>query len=276
MSNKGPDTPPTGAPNNRSGRAARAKAPERDETDSFIDEVTEELQRDRLYKAGRRYGPFAIALIVGLVAAVGGYEYYQAQQTAKARAAGAELLAAETADDSAAAFAALAESGEGGAATLAKFRAAAAHIEAGDTDAAAANYQAIAAQAELPVKFRDLAQLKAAMLQLDDGDAQEAADQLAILSEFGRPYRPVALELQAAALLRLNDVDGARAALMDAIAAPQAPQGVQVRAQTLLATLGGPLGAASGEEAEAGGDGGSAEAENEATPADAAQDAQTQ
>ncbi|MBX2853365.1 MAG: tetratricopeptide repeat protein, partial [Rhodobacteraceae bacterium] len=203
------------------------------------------------------------------VAGVGGYEYYQAQQTAKAREAGAELLAADSAEDAAAAFAALAESGEGGAATLAGLRAAAAQQEAGDIEAAAANYEAIAAKADLPLKFRDLALLKAAMLSLDDGDAQAAADQLAILSEFGRPYRAVALELRAAALLRLDDVDGARAALMEAIAAQEAPQGVQVRAQTLLATLGGPLGEEEGASA-------SPDAASPGAPEEAAQDAQTQ
>ncbi|MEL6318680.1 MAG: hypothetical protein AAFR16_13700, partial [Pseudomonadota bacterium] len=60
---KGPGAPGA-AP--RAGGAAGARR-ERDETDTFIDEVTEELRRDRLFALFKRYGPFAIGAVVLLV-----------------------------------------------------------------------------------------------------------------------------------------------------------------------------------------------------------------
>ena len=40
------------------------------DTDSFIEEVTEEVRRDQLYKYVRKYGWIAIALVVGVVGGI--------------------------------------------------------------------------------------------------------------------------------------------------------------------------------------------------------------
>ena len=45
------------------------------ETDSFIDEVTEEVRRDRLFALFRRFGWIALAIILIIVAGTAWREY---------------------------------------------------------------------------------------------------------------------------------------------------------------------------------------------------------
>lgn len=69
------------------------------DTDSFIDEVTEEVRRDRLYGYVRRYGWIAAIVIIGIVGAAGFNEYRRAQEEAKAQALGDAMLAALASDE---------------------------------------------------------------------------------------------------------------------------------------------------------------------------------
>ena len=86
------------------------------DTDSFIDEVTEEVRRDRLFGYFRRYGWIAAVVILGLVGgtAYNGWSKSTAAQVAQAR--GDALLDALDMDDDTASIAALSEiaTNEGG------------------------------------------------------------------------------------------------------------------------------------------------------------------
>ena len=55
------------------------------QNDSFIDEVTEELRRDRLYGAMRRYGWIGVLLIVVIVGGAAWREYSLARDRAAAQ-----------------------------------------------------------------------------------------------------------------------------------------------------------------------------------------------
>ena len=60
--------------------------------DSFIDEVTEEVRRDRLFAAFRKYGWIGGLLVVLVVGGTGWREYSSAQNAASAQAFGDALL----------------------------------------------------------------------------------------------------------------------------------------------------------------------------------------
>jgi hypothetical protein len=62
--------------------------------DSFIDEVTEEVRRDRLFALMRRYGWIAVLLILLLVGGAAWNEWRKAQDQARAEAFGDRVLAA--------------------------------------------------------------------------------------------------------------------------------------------------------------------------------------
>jgi hypothetical protein len=213
--------------------------------DSFIDEVTEEVRRDRLFKVLRRHGWIAIVAVLALVGGAAWNEWQKAQARTAAQAFGDALLAATDAPDQAARQAALAavpSSGMGGAAALAALIAEAEAVAAPDAalrDAALARLRAAAADASLPPLWRDLAQLR--LLAVPGGEPDAAARTAALQAQAapGRPFRPLAAELLALDLLAAGDRAGALAGYQALVADPQAPSALRGRAQQMIVVLGG-------------------------------------
>ncbi len=177
-------------------------------TDSFIDEVTEEVRRDRLFGYFRRYGWIPAVVIVALVGGTAYNEWSKAQVAQVAQARGDALLDALELEDEAeraAAFSALAREDE--EALVAKFLAAGV-----ETEQAVDLLRSVADDGRQPQYIRDLARLKMAstegLLTLD-----EAAAILAELSEPGGVYRNVATELLVAVELQRGDTAAALALL---------------------------------------------------------------
>ena len=173
-------------------------------TDSFIDEVTEEVRRDRLFGYFRRYGWIPAVIIVALVGGTAYNEWSKAQVAQVAQARGDALLDALELEDEAeraAAFSALAREDED--ALVAKLLAAGV-----ETEQAVDLLRSVADDGRQPQYIRDLARLKMAstegLLTLD-----EAAAILAELSEPGGVYRNVATELLVAVELQRGDTAAA-------------------------------------------------------------------
>src|SRR6056297_2951729 len=68
------------------------------DADSFIDEVTEEVRRDRMYLLLRRWGWIGVVVVLAVVGGAAWNEYRKAQETATAQALGDAILAALEAD----------------------------------------------------------------------------------------------------------------------------------------------------------------------------------
>lgn len=171
------------------------------ETDRFIDEVTEDLRRDRLFGMFRRYGWIAIALILVVVIGAAWREYRIAQDRAAARDFGDAIIAAEASDDPAAALAELPANRANQAALAALLQANA--LAAQDQVPAAAQELEAAAGAlgDGDKVLRDLARLKLVMVQNGDMDAMQRDQILTQLAQPGAPFELLALEQQAVALV---------------------------------------------------------------------------
>ena len=174
------------------------------QNDSFIDEVTDDLRRDRLFLLMRRYGWIAALLAVALVGYAGWREWSSAREAAVAQAFGDAVLAAENASPDAAARAAALEAvaaPRAGQAVLRDILAGNARAEAGDVAGAVAHYDAAAAAANDDRTMHDLARLKSVLVQ---GPGMEPAARDAALTELsapGAPFEMLALELKAVALV---------------------------------------------------------------------------
>lgn len=215
------------------------------ETDSFIDEVTEEVRRDRLFALFRKYGWIGILAIIVIVGGASWSEWKKAQAEAAAQSFGDALVGAMGNNESGARARALAEvaagdkiAGSAGRAAVAAFLQAAEAEASGDRAGAVAALRSVLDNADLPALYRDLAQLKLLIL---DGAAMDPAmrDQaLATLAVPGAPYRTLAMEQQALVLLEAGKTDEAitlfRAIAEDADVA-QAQRG---RIGQILTTLG--------------------------------------
>ncbi|SFP24421.1 hypothetical protein [Tranquillimonas alkanivorans] len=213
--------------------------------DSFIEEVSEEVRRDRLFAIFRRYGWIAITLVVLLVAAAAWNEWRKASERAEAQALGSAILAALEQPDAAARRAALAEieANQGAEAVIALL--AAGEIEGEESRASAVEaLEAMAADADLAPVYRDLAVMKIVLL---DGDALSPEERIARLEPLtiaGAPFRLLALEQTALAQVEAGNDDEAIAIARDLLAEDGVSEGLRRRLSQLIVALGGSLDAA--------------------------------
>lgn len=211
-------------------------------SDSFINEVTEEVRRDRLYALFRRYAWIAILVVLVLVGGAAWNEWRKAQAQAEAEARGDALLAALEARDPAAQAAALeALRGDGPAepvvALLAASQAAGAEGEA----AAVQKLTDLASDADVPQLYRDLATLKAAMLGGGVVSPDQRISALEPLSAPGSAFRALAMEQIALAHAEAGRTEEALAVLTDLVGAADVGGALQRRAAQMILALGGSL-----------------------------------
>jgi hypothetical protein len=212
--------------------------------DLIFREVDEDVRRDRATEMARRYGPYAIAAVVLVIAAtaaiVGWREYTAAEQQAQgARFEEAMiLLESDKPAEAAEIFEALVAEGSDGYRALAGQQAAAARAAAGDDAAALSAFDRIRRDDDLPAEQRDLAAIKAAMLALKTDGADAATERLQPVIDGSGPFRGMAREVQAAAQLTAGDRAGAIATLKDLTQDATSTAGVKARAEQFLRALG--------------------------------------
>ncbi|MCP3443676.1 tetratricopeptide repeat protein [Bradyrhizobium sp. CCGUVB14] len=208
----------------------------------LFDEVDEEVRREQLKKLWDKYSLYFIALMVLVVAAVGGWRGYQYLEAKKAAEAGAtfekavELSEQGKHAEAETAFADLAAKAPSGYRTLARLRAAA-EASARDPKAAAKMYDDIAADSGVGSEWRDLAKIGAAGLLVDSASYADIQQRLETSAEPRSTFRHSARELLALSAWRNNDMTAARK-WVDAIAEDgESPPGLRSRAEALQALL---------------------------------------
>lgn len=211
------------------------------ETDSFVEEVSEELRRDRLFRLFRRYGPYAIAALVILVGASAWNEWRKAERLAAMAEAGDALRAALAMTDPAARAEALAPLSAPGAAAplVAALLEAQARAQAGDAARAKAILEGIAATPDTDPVYRDAARLRLVALGLAGTTPAERVALLDPLTGPDAPFRLLALEQRAVARIEQGETEAARGDLGAILADPLTTQALRARAQGLIEAIGG-------------------------------------
>lgn len=204
------------------------------ETDSFIEEVTEEVRRDKLYAMMRRYGWIAVALVVLLVGGAAYNEWRKATDRAAAQALGDAILQAQEVDDTDARMAALADIDTQGDATAVVTLLAS--VEGAD---GAGLLRGLVADPAADQLYRDLAALKLVALKDNGLSPEEARDLVEPLAVAGGPFRVLAEEQ----LALLDIADGQTASALDRLQAlledDEASGALRRRASQLIVALGG-------------------------------------
>ena len=218
-------------------------------SDGFIDEVTEEVRRDQLYATLRKYGWIGVALVLIIVGGTAWSQWSANQKRAAAEARGEALLAALEADAPEARAEALGTADvDGAAGAVAGMLLAQAQLDAGDAEAAAAALRDVAASADTEAIYRDLAALKAAMVD-PALTTEERISALDPLARPGQPFRLLAMEQQAIAQIAGDDTDAALATLNAMIEDAEMTGGLRDRVSALIVSLGGALPQSGGDAA---------------------------
>jgi len=213
------------------------------DSDSFIDEVTEEVRRDRMFLMMKRYGWIGGVVVALIVGGAAYREYDQAKTTAAAEALGDAVIAAlaenET-DKRAEALATITAETPGGDAIL-KMLQAGALANSDQGEAAVALLAEISSNGDLPVIYRHTATFKALGMQQDSLSVQDRRLQYDTLAQPGSPLRLLAQEQLALIDISEGEVEAAIERLQSIIEDAEVTSDLQDRARQVIVALGGSL-----------------------------------
>lgn len=212
--------------------------------DNFIEEVDEDLKRERYAELWRKYGTLilgAVLLVVIAVAGSMGWRQYQLNtriETGLKYVDAVDLAVAGKTADAIAAFQALGKDGAPGYRDLARFQEAAALVRQGNEAAAAQIYDAIAKDEGSDAVFRNIALILYALNVADRAEPKGLAERLKPLTGDANPWRFSALEITALLHRRRGDVTAARSVYKKLADDERAPPRLRARAAEFLAVIG--------------------------------------
>lgn len=210
-------------------------------------EVDEDLRRERLRRAWDRFGIYFIILVILIVAGIAGwrgYEYWQNQKAAEAGTAFEAAMALAEAGkypEAEQAFARIAQTATPGYRTLARLRGAEA-VAQRDRAAAVAAYDAVAADAAVGVRFRDLAAVRAGFLLVDTATFPDMEKRLEPLTGSQRAFRYTAREMLTLSAFRAGDQAAMRRWADTITNDAESPAAMRARVEAMLALGGGQKG----------------------------------
>lgn len=210
---------------------------------AFLREVDEELRREQMATAWRRYGIAAIAIVVLIVLGFGGWQIYRAHQQAVAGDEGEALSKAyedigarrPAANDE---LAALSGSGVKGYRALALMSQADLLLQKNDLRGAAAKFAAIAGDASIGQPFRDLALIRQTSAELDTIKPDVVVARLRGLAVKGNPWFGSAGEMVAVSYLKMGRRDLAGTLYAQIAREPDVAETVRQRAVQMAGVLG--------------------------------------
>ncbi|MEQ6247629.1 tetratricopeptide repeat protein [Sulfitobacter sp. HNIBRBA3233] len=210
------------------------------DTDGFIDEVNDELRRDRMLGTLKRYGWIAVLVVLAIVGGAAYSEYRKAQARAQAESFGDSITAALEAQDPAAradALAALSPQTPTARATL-DLLTASERVASGDRAAAIDALDAVALNGEVPQIYRQIAQFKALTLSVDTMPAAERRQGFEALTGAGGTLRLLAEEQLALIAIEQGEIADAVARYQALLTDAEVTPDLQQRALQVIVALG--------------------------------------
>lgn len=212
----------------------------------LYDEIRSEYRADRARILARRYGWMVAVLVLIALLGIGGWQYRRWRQGQADSAAASELLQQMQLADAPGGphagvlpgLAAIANGAPDIYRVLAELRAASVRAEMGDAKAAVSQWDRVAADGAAPRLLRDLATLLSTQHQVGQGEPNLLIARLGGLEAETNPWRPLAEETQALIELRTGQQGPATDLLRRLQADPSAQEGVRGRARALLQALG--------------------------------------
>ncbi|MGR3659689.1 MAG: tetratricopeptide repeat protein [Paracoccaceae bacterium] len=214
------------------------------DTDSFIEEVSEEVRRDRLFKLMKKYGWIGIAVVMLLVGGAAYNEWQKAQTRQAAENLGDQVLSALKNNDSGDRLTALNEIAAGSDADAVIAMLKSNEAVAGDlTDEAKSELLVVVSNETLPTYYRHLAEFKLLLLESESLDPEVRIARFEPLTAAGAPYRLLASEQIAIIEISTGNSEAALQRLSDILIDGEITTGLRRRVSQLIVALGGDLSA---------------------------------
>ena len=200
-------------PDTDKNRADQLAARRAAEQDVLLREVDEAVRKDQLGSAAQRYGWLVAGGLVLALAGFGGYLFWQDRREARLEESSEQFvttldkLEAGQIDLAKGELATLAEQDGTATAISAKLARAAIALREDRQQEAVALFDEIAADADAPQPYRDLATVRSVATRFEQSEPQQVVDRLKTLATPGNPWFGTAGELVAMAYLKQGKRD---------------------------------------------------------------------
>jgi hypothetical protein len=212
--------------------------------EAFLREVDEELRKDQLQSFWKRWGRWLVGGIVLILAAWGGWIFWEHRQSQAAGLEGEKLSQAIDELQSGSQPAAevklkgLTASKNEGYRASAKMAEASILMQKGDLPGAARAFGEVAADESIAQPWRDLATIRQTAAQFDTIKPEDIVARLRPLAVRGQPWFGSAGEMVAAAYLKMNKPDLAGKLYADIGKDEGVPETIRSRAVQMAGSLG--------------------------------------
>lgn len=214
------------------------------ENETFYREVDEELRKEQLKSLWQRYGLLAIGAVILLLAAIGGYIWWQNRQQEQAGERAEALIAvfdqvqAGKAKEALPKLEPIAQEGDPGYRAAALLTKADIAVQQGNNQAAVAAFRQVAEEEDLAQPYRQLALIRQTTVEFDRIPPAEVIRRLQPLAQAGNPWFGSAGELVALAYLKQKQPQRA-APIFAALAKDETlPSSIRTRAVQMASALG--------------------------------------
>ena len=210
------------------------------DTDSFLQEVSEELRRDRLYRNMRKYGWIAILVVIVIVGAATYREYLKSQAETKAELFGTSIIDAlneKNAADRISKLQKINAPGENAKAVVAMLLSA----ELIGNETASLEMSSLSDAIEglsVDTHYRDLLNFKILLKSSEIMNLDERMKAFSALSKPGNPFRLLAEEQMALIELELGNTDSAIEKISNILLDAELTAGLRNRATQMMIALG--------------------------------------
>ena len=210
------------------------------ETDSFIEEVSEEVRKDRLFAIMRKYGWIALLAVLLVVSGTAYREYSLTKRTVEAEKTGDAILAALKLDSNIQRSEALGkiESGDQKTKMILHFLRAAELADASKPKQASVALQKVKTLTEVGHAYTDLAKFKELLLEKTEISDEQRLAELTKIASSASPYQLLAEEQIALIELESGQIKEALDRLSELLQDAGISDGLRQRASQLLIVLG--------------------------------------
>jgi hypothetical protein len=210
------------------------------DTDSFLQEVSEELRRDKLYRNIRKYGWIAILLVVVIVGGATYREYLKSKDTKAAQLFGTSIIDAlneKNTDDRIAKLQTINSPGENAKVVIAMLLSAELGVSEKPT-MAKSSLSSLTEGSSIDTHYRELLNFKILLGSAETMSLEERVTAFEALSKPGNPFRLLAEEQIALIDLEQGKTDNAIEKISQILLDSELTAGLRNRATQMMIALG--------------------------------------